>query len=105
MINPSDKIEYGWLVEYIKENGGIFSDWYCGITENPSRSLFEEHNVSKASDSKWRYDECRHTSEYGNIGARSVAKALIEDGCDGNNRGDDSKIFVYIYKKTSTTKH
>ena len=36
---------YDEIVAHIKKQGGPFSSWYCGITENIKNRLFGDHNV------------------------------------------------------------
>ncbi len=93
--NSSNQTIYDDMVKHINKSGDPFSAWHCGITSDPKRRLFKEHNVSKDNGS-WKYSKCdNHT------GARSVEKALLEHGCDGGGGGGDaSSIFVYVYKKT-----
>ncbi len=99
MSNTSNQTIYDNMVKYINKSNEPFSAWYCGITDDPKRRLFKEHNVSEANG-RWKYSKCaNHT------GARSVEKALLDDDCDGGGGGGDaSSEFVYVYKKTSTTK-
>ena len=92
----------GYIVDYISKSGDPFSAWYCGITKDPTRKLFKEHNVSKDSG-RWCYLKCANHTE-----ARSVEKILLEYGCDGDGGGggggDASSVFVYVYKKTLSIK-
>ncbi len=97
--NTSNQTIYDGMVKHINKSNDPFSAWYCGITDDPKRSLFNEHNVSKTNGT-WRFSKCaNHT------GARSVEKALLDNGCDGGGGGGDaSSVFVYIYKKTLSIK-
>ena len=89
---------YDEIVAHIKKQGGAYSDWYCGITENINRRLFDEHNL--VEDKTWYTSkQCSTSAE-----AREVEKALLELGCSGGpGGGDDDAVFVYTYLKTSTT--
>ena len=33
---------------HIDENGGPYSSWYAGITDDPNRRVLEEHGVTNA---------------------------------------------------------
>ncbi len=93
--NSSNQTIYDDMVKHINKSGDPFSVWHCGITSDPTRRLFKEHNVSKDNGS-WKYSKCANYT-----GARSVEKALLEHGCDGGGgSGDASSVFVYVYKKT-----
>ena len=35
------------MENYMTKCGGTYSDWYCGITSDPDKRLFNDHNVSK----------------------------------------------------------
>ncbi len=93
-----EKTVYNYLVRHINNNGGIFTDWYCGITDDIERRLFDEHNVSK--NSKYNYRKC-HVSN----SARKVEKALLEKGCaGGDGGGSDKSVYVYVYRITPNTR-
>ncbi len=92
-----EKTVYNYLVRHINNNGGIFTDWYCGITDDIERRLFDEHNVSR--NSKYNYRRC-----YVDSIARKVEKALIDRGCEGGDGGGSNKtVYVYIYRMTPNT--
>ena len=86
------------IIAHIKEQGGKYSDWYCGITSDIEDRLIDDHQVPKKGH--WYiYRECVNVEA-----ARSVERALIQRGCDGGTGGgDESSIYVYAYLKTSTT--
>ena len=89
---------YDEIVAHIKKQGGPFSSWYCGITENIKNRLFGDHNVPE-KDHWFIHRPC--TS---NESARNVEKALLELGCDGGTGGGDANaVHVYAYLKTSIT--
>lgn len=82
----------------ISKNGGSYSDYYVGITDNPKERLFEHHKVSKNGV----YD---YWEAMGAESARAVEKYCIDqlsaDG--GTGGGDDYSKYVYVYEKTSYT--
>lgn len=72
---------------------------YVGITNQPKRRLFEEHNVSQTEGTYI----CRETPS--EECARLIEQFFIEQGLKGGGGGgDDESVFVYIYLKTSYTK-
>ncbi len=86
-----------YLVRHINNHGGKFTDWYCGITDDIERRLFDEHNVSR--NSKYNYRKC-----HGSNSARKVEKALIDRGCKGGDGGGtDKTVYVYVYRITPNT--
>lgn len=90
---------YNEILAHIQKQGGPFSEWYCGITENIQNRLFRDHNVPE-KDHWYMYRQCVNSDA-----ARSVEKALLDDhGCDGGTGGgDDDADYIYAYLKTSVT--
>ena len=89
---------YNEIFAHIQKQGGSFSKWYCGITENIQNRLFGDHKVPK-KDHWYVYRQCVN-----NNAARSVEKTLLDKGCDGGTGGgDDDADYVYAYLKTSLT--
>ena len=89
---------YDEILAHIQKQGGSFSGWYCGITENIKDRLFGDHNVPE-KDHWYAFRECINSAA-----TRSVEKALLDLGCDGGpGGGDDDAIYVYAYLKTSVT--
>jgi len=91
------------IMNYIKDNGGINKtneQWYVGISENATASLFIDHN----SDIKNR--TCIFEVAESNKKAREIEEFFINtlktDG--GSEGGNHNAIMVYAYKKTPTTK-
>lgn len=86
------------FLDYLSKNGGSYNDWYVGITNDPKKRLFTEHNVDEQYG-KWIY-----AAADTNQAARSVEDYFIDLGCDGGSGGgDNSSTVVYAYKKTSYT--
>lgn len=87
------------IENYIQKCGGSYSDWYVGITEDPSRRLFEEHGVRKDTDA-WIY---RQTASHET--ARRIEEYLVGIlGTDGGpGGGGQEAVYVYAYKKKSHT--
>ena len=85
---------------YIDSAGGDYSKWYVGITNNPQRRLFDEHNVMM-NNSRW----VRRTASSHEVARRIEAYFIDELGLDGGTGGgDEDSTVVYAYKKTPTTK-
>lgn len=86
---------YNQICDYIVKNtnGTTYNSWYVGITDDPERRLFDEHNVSKESG-PWIYGKC-----FNDTSAREVEKALIDNlgtqGAPGG--GDKNTVYVYAY--------
>ncbi len=85
---------------YIKKGGRPYGDWYVGITDNPIRRLFLEHNVSRETG-QWIYREA-----YSDTSAREVESFFLDyKGTQGGpGGGDENSRFVYAYRITSATK-
>ncbi len=84
--------------EHIKKRGGGYSDWYAGVTANPSDRLFNGHNVDEKRDA-WIFRDCSTDTV-----ARSVEKHFFALGCDGApGGGDENSRYAYAYKKSHDT--
>ncbi len=84
------------ILANIKNQGGAYSTWYCGITGDINARLFGSHKLTR-DDPWWSYRECPDETS-----ARNVEKALIALGCDGGaGGGDASTKFVYAYLKSA----
>jgi hypothetical protein len=85
------------IESFIFENGGLFSDWYAGITDNIKERLYRYHNVK---------DTCVFVKTPSVEFARIIEKYFIEerktDG--GTGGGNDGSFYAYAYKKQSYTK-
>lgn len=87
------------IIAYVNNNGGKYSEWYCGIAADVRDRLFNEHNVREQGDF-WIF----RNFEASEI-ARTAEKYFIESlGFDGGpGGGDRTTTFVYVYKKTLST--
>jgi hypothetical protein len=89
-----------YIINLISNNGGVYSDWYVGVAENPRERLFEGHGVNEASD-LWAFSTCSTSDE-----ARSVESYFVNtlntQGDTGG--GSNSTNAVYAYKITSHTR-
>lgn len=86
------------FLDYMKQEGGYYSDWYVGITNDPKKRLFAEHGVDEKRG-QWIYAPV-DTNEV----ARTVEDYFLNQGCDGSGGGgDNSSTTTYAYKKTTNT--
>ena len=96
-VKSDIKIIISQMEGFILDNGGIFSDWYVGITEDIKGRLYGYHNVK---------DTCATVKIPSIEMARVIQKYFIEgrktDG--GTGGGSVSGIYVYAYKKQDYTK-
>lgn len=85
---------------HIRDRGGVNAGfgWYVGISSDPKRRLFEDHNVDKQRG-KWIWRKADS-----NAIARSAERYLLQMGCEGGTGGGDKKsLYVYAYKITQST--
>lgn len=89
---------YNEIVSFIKEQEQTYSELYCGIAFDWKDRLFNDHQVP-------RKNHFRITRKcYSDDDARMVETALIKRGCDGApGGGDESTIYVYVYRKGTMT--
>ncbi len=88
---------YNALIQTIKNNGGVYSHWYCGITNDLVRRIRLEHKVPNNGLSF--FCECLNKPD-----AESVEKAILNAGCMGGTGGGAlNSEYVYIYKMTPDT--
>jgi len=86
------------IEKYMRQFSGYYSDWYVGITEDPRKRLFEDHQVKEKGD-LWIYQDCGSESN-----AREVEEYFLKKGCDGGTGGGDYKTtYAYAYKKNPHT--
>jgi hypothetical protein len=87
------------IKSYVANNGGVYSQWYIGITSDPRQRLFNDHAVSEKGGA-WIHRECETSTA-----ARDVEDYFIKLGMQGGpGGGDNSSRTVYAYRITSTTK-
>jgi hypothetical protein len=86
------------ILSHIGQCGGLLSDWYAGITDDPRVRLFTEHNVQERGDS-WIYRDAGTANA-----ARTIEQNLLDQGCDGGpGGGSNSSKYIYAYRKTGGT--
>ncbi len=88
------------IYAHIQEEGSGYQHWYCGIAADPSRRLFNDHNVSK-ENGWWICRDAGSSAE-----ARTIERHFLDRGCQGGGRGGDhSTKFVYAYRITPDTRN
>jgi len=84
---------------YIDGNGGIYSNWYVGITNDLEKRLFGDHNVDKKKGN-W-YSKKASTIDI----ARSVEEYFFDEhetqGDTGG--GNNDSVYIYAYEVTDKT--
>src|SRR4030042_4013306 len=89
------------MMSYINQfTNQEYSDWYVGITSNPRKRLFQDHNVAE-NGGAWIYSPA-DSSEI----ARSVENYIINNyKTDGDiGGGEENAIYVYSFLKTMYTR-
>ncbi|HPD18642.1 MAG: hypothetical protein KA120_04415 [Candidatus Goldbacteria bacterium] len=87
------------ILKYVAQKGGPLSQWYVGISKDPQKSLFKEHNVPK-DKTPWFY-----RFAFDHIEAERIEDALLRRGFDGASMNKDINAKgIYVYKKNSQTK-
>ena len=93
MIYSVQQIKYDILAQ-IKGFGGIYEDWYIGISEHPRKTLFDEHRVNESQDI-WIYKQALTIHA-----AKTVQDFFLK--LNVNSRPDCNPTvasYVYAYKK------
>ena len=86
------------ILEFIQMEGGQPMTWYIGVTDDPKRRLFDEHQVHYQNDG-WIYRTAVSAVE-----AQRVKEYFLEYGLDGGKGSEhpDSRA-VYVYRKSVST--
>jgi len=80
------------------ECGGIYSEWYVGISENARSRLFQDHSVDEKNDN-WIFSRAMSSET-----ARRIEQHFLSLGTKGGpGGGDNNADFVYAYKINSHT--
>ena len=81
------------IEQHMSKYSRYYDEWYVGITNNPERRMFNEHNVYESEDRYICYDCEVHLT------ARSIEQYFLDKGCKGGHGGgDETSTFVYAYK-------
>lgn len=91
---------YNAFNDHLQKSGRqYYREFYCGITDNIERRLFEEHNVSRDSGF-WIYGPADNIEV-----AREVERHYLDLGMQGNTGGgNEDSIWVYCYLIMQSTK-
>ena len=100
MKSQSAKEAYYKIIAFIKENGGAYSQWYCGSASDWETRLFKDHQIPHKYYKWWVVSDI--CDSYG--AAKEAEDGLHELGCDGRPGGsDEATRYVYAYFKGSVT--
>lgn len=86
------------IIRFVKslDPAPIWSEWYVGTTDEPTRKLFADHKAP--------YSKSVYVSVDSAATARAVEKYLISQyGMDGHPRREEYPRFVYAFKKLKDT--
>ncbi|MCH7560221.1 MAG: hypothetical protein IIC67_02440 [Thaumarchaeota archaeon] len=90
MVNDKGTIKKK-IKKHIEENGGGFSKWYSGITNDIEERLFKKHKVKNAYI--YRNTDSKETAE-------SIEDYLVNElgTKGGSGGGKEDSTYVYSYK-------
>jgi len=87
----------GRILQFMKEKGGLHIGWYVGITNDPERRLYQEHQASA--------DFCMWVNAESKARAERIEKYFLSkihtDGHEGGGEADSTH--VYAFKKSKST--
>jgi hypothetical protein len=84
---------------HIRQCGGAYATWYCGIAADPRDRLFSGHSVDE-KNVPWIHRDCGSDDA-----ARKVEAHFHAKGCQGDGGGGDGDTrYVYAYKITASTR-
>lgn len=87
------------ILSYINKcSGKFYSDYYVGISNDPRKRLFAEHNVNEQNGC-WIITHAKSIEH-----ARNAETTLLNKGMKGGDGGgDNTSMHVYCYMITSST--
>lgn len=86
------------IAAHLDKEGSVHGSWYVGISADPRRRLFNDHNVSEKGG-WWIFRRAANDTI-----ARRIEQHFLDLGCDGGGGGGDHTCCsVYAYRKTATT--
>ena len=77
---------YKEIFDYMISVGGVFSDWYVGVTSDVRQRLFVDHRVQEETDA-WVHKPCADDAS-----ARKVEANFLRLGCDGAGGGGSETV-------------
>lgn len=90
-------LRFNMLAKY----AGADTSWYCGITNDIQRRLFDEHNVDEEKGVYFFWDA--ETKESADRVEQYVLKKFPKMAGHGGLGKEDS-VYVYVYKVEDSTK-
>jgi len=98
--NLSNQQIHDEIMHFIHMERSPYNNWYAGITSNPHTRLFQEHNVD-LKESWWVIKKANSVDD-----AKIVIRALVDAyGIEGgNSAANERSVYIYAFKKTSTTR-
>ena len=86
------------ITEFMIARGGYYYQWCVGITSEPRKRLFADHNLDEERD-VWISRDCGSETTAG-----EVERHFLESGCQESTRvGEPSSTHVYLYKISKHT--
>lgn len=86
------------ITEFMIARGGYYYQWCAGVTSEPQKRLFADHNLDGERDI-WIYRDCGSETT-----AREVERHFLASGCLESTRGGEpSSTYVYLYKISDHT--
>lgn len=82
------------IIAFIRKNGGIYTQYYLGITADARKRLFTDHLVPE--NKPWIYGEAISADAARELEAFMIDKYKFDGGPGG---GDNTTKFVYAYLK------
>ncbi len=86
-----------FIYKTVKAHGGVASNYFCGMTNNPERRRVEHGASVLLCSTKCSDKNC----------ARNLMQQLADAGFDVDRdimSGQDDSIYVYVYQKSKNTK-
>ncbi len=87
------------IEEHIKLNGGSFSEWFVGMTEDPKKRLFGQHKLREKGDG-WI---CRRTFDGGHAFEIVEYFRTVRQLATMKDTRSDDAVYVYAYRMKEHT--
>ena len=98
-MSKSSEIIVMEMLEFIQIEGGHARMWYVGVTDDPRRRLFDEHQLQHYQDDAWIYRMAETENDARRVEEYFLAYGLL--GARGRRRPDSCA--VYAYRKSVRT--
>lgn len=86
------------IIRYVRNQGGVFSEWYVGVASDPAQKLFESHGVNEYN---WTYLPC------GDEGTAQFIQSHLKNNLGFDGRDHEAGIknpHIYVFRKGFHTK-